>query len=223
MGEVDNFMDKLKLQTFSQYFSLNKSQYELDFVDVPINNGDIPLYLDPYSISKRNDSWSIDCHNAIVNFFQGIIDKVRVGDEKSARDMLSGLREPNQTRFGLSSGDNPRGRGIGGEQVSDLYNALSGSTAVKTGFIQDLEECELLIEGISSDKISDISTNIIRHKLIEYTQAQCDLWNIPMNQVSSGPIWDDNEKKWVNFYVNLPVCNERSVILIPKALKAVRS
>jgi len=208
----------MTIKTFSENFNLNKSQYELDFVDVPINKGDISLFIDPYAISKRNDYWSVDCHNAIVGFFQGVIDQIREGNERQAKYMLSGLREPNQTRFGLSTGKNPRGRGVGGNQAVDLYNALADSTAVRTGFIRNLEECELLIEGISRDKISDISTNIIRHKLIEYTQAQCELWNISTNNVSSGPVWDNSSKKWTNFYTNLPVCNNRSILLVPKAI-----
>jgi len=207
-----------KVQTFSQYFNLNKSQYELDFVDIPVNNGDVPLFVDPYSISRRNDYWSVDCHNAIVDFFQGVIDQIIQNKEAVAKYMLSGLREPNQTRFGLSTGKTPRGRGIGGEQTNDLYAALADSTAVKTGFIKDLEECELLIEGIGRDKISDISTNIIRHKLIEYTQAQCELWNIATSQVPSGFVWNSVSKRWSNEYINLPVCNGRSVILVPKAI-----
>jgi len=208
----------IKTKTFSEYFNLKKSQYELDFVDVPVNNGDIPLFIDPYAISKRNDYWSVDCHNAIVGFFQGVIDQIRQGNDKKAKYMLSGLREPNQTRFGLSTGKIPRGRGIGGEQTEDLYKALADSTAVRTGFIKDLEECELLIEGISRDKISDISTNIIRHKLIEYTQAQCELWNIQTNSSPSGLIWDSGNQKWTNDYMNLPVCGGRSAILVPKAI-----
>ncbi len=207
-----------KLQTFSQYFKLNKSQYELDFIDVPVNNGDIPLYIDPYSISKRSDYWSIDCHNAIVDFFQDVIDQIVKNKEAEAKYMLSGLREPNQTRFGLSTGKKPRGRGVGGEQTVNLYNALADSTAVKTGFIKDLEECELLIEGIGRDKISDISTNIIRHKLIEYTHAQCELWNIPIAQAPSGFVWNAVSKRWSNEYIDLPICNGRSVILVPKAI-----
>ena len=207
-----------KLKTFSEYFGLKKSQHELDFVDVPTNRGDIPLFIDPYAISKRNDFWSIDCHNIIVSFFQGIIDQIRQGNSRKAKYMLSGLREPNQTKFGLSTGGTPRGRGIGGVQTEDLYRALADSTAVRTGFIRDLEECELLIEGISRDKISDISTNIIRNKLIEYTQAQCELWNIQLNSVPSGLIWDTTNKKWTDEYTNLPICNGRSVILVPKAI-----
>lgn len=206
------------IQTFSQFFQLNKNQYELDFVDVPINNGDIPLFIDPYAISKRNDYWSVECHNSIIEFFQGVVDQIRQGNERVAKYMLSGLREPNQTIFGLSKGSQPSGRGIGPEQSVNLYDALADSTAVRTGFIKDLEECELLIEGVSRDKISDITTNIIRDKLIVYTQAQCELWNILMNPVSSGPIWDSETNRWTSNYTNLPICNRRSVILVPKAI-----
>lgn len=206
------------VKTFSQYFGLNKNQFELDFVDVPVDNGDIPLFIDPYAISKRTDYWSTDCHNQIVEFFQEIIKKIRSGDTVNAIYMLSGLREPNQIRFGLSSGVHPNGRGIGREQSRDLYDALVGSTAVRTGFLKDLEECELLIEGISRDKISDITTNIIRNKLIEYTQAQCELWNIITNSVPGGHIWNSANSKWTNDFTNLPICNNRSVILVPKAI-----
>ncbi|MDO8658939.1 MAG: hypothetical protein Q7K55_09445 [Candidatus Levybacteria bacterium] len=206
------------IQTFSECFGLNKNQFELDFVDIPVNNGDIPLFIDPYAISKRNDYWSVDCHNAIVEFFQGVIDQIRRNNATTAKYMLSGLREPNQTRFGLSKGSHPNGRGIGPEQSVDLYDALADSTAVRTGFIKDLEECELLIEGISRDKISDITTNVIRNKLIEYTQAQCELWNIETHSVASGSIWDSQANKWINNYTNLPVCDDRSVILVPKAI-----
>lgn len=207
-----------KFKTFSEYFNLVKSQYELDFVDIPVNNGDIPLFIDPYAISKRDDKWSVECHNVIVDFFQSVIDKIRNGKSDKSKYMLSGFREPNQTRFGLSKGQIPRGRGIGGNQVDILHCALSESTAIKTGFIKDLEECELLIEGISRDKISDITTNIIKHKLIEYTQAQCELWNIPVKSVPSEMIWDYDNNEWTNVYKNLPVCNDKSVILVPKAI-----
>src|SRR3990167_11387985 len=204
--------------SFSEYFKLGKSQHELDFVDIPINTSDIPLFIDPYAISKRDDRWSIQCHNHIVSFFQRVIDLMRSNKDNEAKYMLAGLKEPNQTRFGLSKGIHPRGRGIGREQSVDLFDALQDSTAVRTGFIKDLEDCELLIEGISRDKISNIATDIIRHKLIEYTQAQCELWNISTNNVSSGPVWDNSKKKWTNFYTNLPVCNNRSILLVPKAI-----
>jgi len=125
-----------KFQTFSEYFNLDKSQYELDFVDVPVNNGDIALFIDPYAISKRDDRWSIECHNAIVDFFQGVIDKIIDNKSDEARYMLSGLREPNQTRFGLSVGKKPRGRGIGGDQAEVLHHALSEVLLLKQALLK---------------------------------------------------------------------------------------
>ena len=53
---------------FSEYFKLEKNQLELDFVDVFID-GDIPLFVDPYFISRRNDEWSINATEEIRCFF----------------------------------------------------------------------------------------------------------------------------------------------------------
>ncbi len=211
-------INKIEPQTFSQFFKKNKNQYELDFVDIPINNGDIPLFIDPYAISKRSDKWSIECHNLIVDFFQEVVDLIKDGQKKRAIYMLSGLREPNQIHFGLSRGSIARGRGVGSIQALSLYKGLEESSAVKTGFLKNIEDCELLIDGIGRDKISDITTNIIKKHLIEYTKYQCVLFNIPVHQVSSGSLWDAEQGKWTNDYVNLPICNDESIILVPKMI-----
>lgn len=85
--------------TFSRHFKINKSQYELDFVDIPLNSGDIPLFIDPYAISLRQDRWSEGCHNLIVGFFQEVLDAIRKQADQKAKAMLAGLREPNETHL----------------------------------------------------------------------------------------------------------------------------
>ncbi len=45
---------------FSEFFSLNKTQAELDFVNVPVDS-DIPLFIDPFAISARLDPFSQEC------------------------------------------------------------------------------------------------------------------------------------------------------------------
>ncbi len=208
-------------KSFSQYFRLGKTQYELDFVDVPVNNGDIPLFIDPYAISRRTDRWSIQCNNLIVDFFEKAVLLVRSGKSDLAKTMFSNLKEPNQLRFGLSRGKSARGRGVSGKQAQDLYQAFVDSAAVRTGFLKNLQDCELLIDGIGRDKISDITANIIKEKLIEYTSDQCRLHNVKLDKVPSGYLWNNNEERWESKFVELPLCYKLPIILVPKAIARV--
>lgn len=61
-----------------------------------------------------------------------------------------------------------------------------------------------------------MTTNIIRFPLIKYTQVQCQLYNIPTQNVSSGFYWCNEKKEWLQDYQQLPVCNGSKVILVPK-------
>ncbi len=200
---------------FSEYFKINKVQYELDFVDINLTS-DYPLFIDPYAFSHSKDLWSISCHNDIVDFFQEVINNIRDGKSYKAKVLLSKLNEPNETRLGLSKG-RPKGKGIGNKQALDIYDKLADSKAVRSGILNELSECELMIEGIGSDKISDITSNILRRHLIEYTQAQCFLHNIPVVQVPSGFLWNSTEKKWEQEYVELPAFKNAKIVLVPKA------
>ncbi len=201
---------------FSKYFKLEKKQHELDFVDVPLNT-DIRLFIDPYTLSIRSDEFSMQCSNIVINFFQRIIDDIKDGRFESAKYNLNRLREPNETHLGLSN-ENPIGKGVSGKQSIDIFEKLKNSRATKTGFLKDLSDCELVIPGISRDKISDIVTNIIKIKLLEYTQAQCNTYNIPTIPVSSGKYWNPQKGIWEEEYFNLPVYKNKKIILVPKAI-----
>lgn len=202
--------------TFSKAFDLGKSQAELDFVDVPLNT-DIPLFVDPFAISQRPERWSQQCHRTLVAFFQRIVDAIRAGRDQQALELLSHLQEPNETRLGLSKG-RPAGAGIGRFQANQLYNALKDSSAVKTGFLSSLEECELMVEGIGWDKLSDLTTNIIRGHLLEYTKSQCELHGIPTTPVATAPHFDLATMQWVSRYADLPVHAESPIVLVPKVI-----
>lgn len=200
----------------SSTFKLGKTQSELDFVDVRLHT-DNPLFVDPFAISQRLDHWSLDCHQMVTGFFQRVIDAIRSGENSAALELLSHLREPNETRLGLSKG-RPQGAGVGRLQAERLHLALKESSAVKTGFITSLEECELMVEGISADKISDITTNIIRGQLVSYTGDQCNLHGIPTENVPLPPIFDPQAMRWVSQYVSVPVIAGRPLLLVPKAI-----
>lgn len=206
---------------FSQIFDLKKSQAQLDFVDVD-PTVDTPLFLDPFALSIKEDDWSVRCTQHIVSFFQTAITAIKNGNPERAKAILRNLSEPNETCLGLSRG-HPSGRGVGNMQAFDLYEALSQSEAARTGVLSELAECDLFIPGIAHDKISDITTNIIRRLLAEYTKAQCLLNNIPLSpSVPLGMAWDMDRETWVTEYAELPVCNNKKILLVPKASVRLR-
>jgi hypothetical protein len=202
---------------FSEYFGINLVQPQLDFVDVDLDL-DIPLFIDPFSLGSRTDELSVQCTRDVNTFFQSVLDAIRRDDRQLAMRLLSNLREPNETRLGLSRG-RPRGSGIGEKLASRLYEALRASRAVATGLIQDLSDTELLVDGVGPDKVSDLTTNIIRRHLISYTQEQCDSLRVPIEgTVASGPQWIHEENRWIEQYERLPVAGGRKILLVPKYL-----
>jgi hypothetical protein len=132
---------------------------------------------------------------------------------------LAGLREPNETHFGLSL-NKSNGRGLGEISAKDVWTALSKSEAVKSGLLEDLEDTILMVEGIAEDIISDMVTNIIRQPLIQYTQDTCRELGIPLQQgLDSGPMWDPVHKNWFSEFVELPFIEPGGKILfVPKII-----
>lgn len=200
---------------FSEIFGIGLEQPQLDFVDIT-PDADTPLFIDPFAISLKGDAWSELCHQHISHFFQTALDHIRAGRDAQARAMLNGLSEPNETCLGLSQGA-PAGRGVAGKQAFDLHESLAASQAAQTGLLEELAECDLFVPGIGSDKISDITTNIIRRPLIEYTQLQCALHGIILGgNYPSGRYWDMDAETWRQSYVRLPVVAQKRLILVPK-------
>jgi hypothetical protein len=204
------------LPTISAAFGLNKTQAELDFVDVALQT-DNPLFLDPFAISLQRDNWSQDAAATIRTFFQQIVDYIRARREDDALELLHYLREPNETRLGYSR-NRPQGAGVGSAQAEQIFDALNASAAVRTGFITALEEAELLIPGIARDKISDLTTNIIRHHLADYTVSQCHLHEIATQRVAMPACFDADAIRWESRYLDLPVHRNRPILFVPKAV-----
>src|SRR5688572_27660731 len=95
----------------SQRLILIKRQVKLNLINIDINL-DIPLFLDPFFLSLRNDNWSIEVTRTIKSFFQQVIQLIRANQVDDAKALFSHLTEPNSTCLGMSVG-NPRGRGVG--------------------------------------------------------------------------------------------------------------
>lgn len=201
----------------SKQFLLNKSQAELDFVDIDFTT-DTPLFLDPFFLSKKTDNWSNQATLTLRNFFQRVIDLIRAGNENEAKELFDHLHEPNTTCLGLSRG-NPQGKGVGAGDTDKIYESLLRSRAIQSGLIQDIEDNVLFVDNFGKDKLSDMTTNIITKHLIEYTQNQCRLHNIPLlGGVSSGFFWNSIQGEWESEHTEMLVINGRKILLVPKGI-----
>ena len=202
------------MSRISKYFKLNKSQIELDFVDVELF-GDNLLFVDPFAISQLHNPMSEKCQNTIAEFFDSLVKAIRASQKLEVIELLAHLHEPNETRLGYSRKE-PRGNGIGEDQGRAIFRAVTGSEAMITGFITSLPECVLMIPRVAGDKISDITTNVIRAYLIEYTARQCELHDIPIRAYPSLSTFNRRKSKWENRPYDIPVVKGRALLLVPR-------
>jgi hypothetical protein len=203
------------LVLISTWANLHNQRAKLAFVDVDTRT-DLRLFVDPYALEIRQDHWSRQCTNLIRSFFDELLQALRAGNNARAIHLASHLRETNETCLGYSTG-RPQGRGIGANQANDLLLALRQSRAFQTGVLSDLSETALFIDGIGSDKISDLTTNIIRGQLLAYTKEQAQLWNMQLTaDVPMSPVWDMQRLDWVQEPRETIVINGRPILLVPK-------
>ncbi|MDT0354766.1 hypothetical protein RJO15_03195 [Herbaspirillum huttiense F1] len=201
----------------SKQFKLGKSQAELDFIDIDVEK-DIPLFIDSHLIGTSDHPFSHECHKTITSFFNFFLELVRRGEVDQARALFSHLHEPNETCLGSSKGK-PNGRGVANKQASEIFNSIMQSKAIETGVLEHLEDFRIFVHGIGPDKVSDMTTNIIRFNLIEYTQNQCALHGIPLQaEVASGPFWNTLNRQWEWGHHDMLVIKGRPILLVPKCL-----
>lgn len=200
----------------SEHYNLGRQQPELEFVDVDIQ-GDTKAFVDPSAFRSIDSDWGRECIALLQNFFTAILQAIQANNHKRARELLASLSEPNETRLGLSRGV-AQGRGMGRDLAREVWKALQTSNAVQTGLLQDLEDTILFIDGIGYDIISDITTNIIREPLIEFTQTAARYYGIPLtSDVVSGRMWNRKAGTWMQRYVELPTAPGR-VLFVPKSI-----
>lgn len=205
----------------SEHFNLGKSQYELDFVDIDTDE-DIPLFLDPYYISKCDFPFAQKAYASIRSYFEYLLALLRAENYEKAEDIFSYLGETNDICFGLSEGK-PRGHGMGPSDTPRIFANLIKSGAVKTGYMEDIEDFRLFVPNVDKDKVSDMTANIIKKHLLDYTEEQCKLNNITlMDDIPSGYYWSAETRRWENRYVRRLVVDEHPILLVPKRIASYK-
>lgn len=201
----------------SEMFCINKTQHELDFVDVDIDV-DTPLFLDPYFIAKNDFPIAYEAHLSLRSYFECLLCALRENRILDAQNLFSHLGETNEICLGFSQ-TKPQGKGMGPSDATRIFKSLKESYAIQTGIMEDIEDFRIFVDNVDKDKMSDMTANIIKKQLIEYTQSQCKLWGIQMTRdTPSGYYWNRETCSWENNYTDMLIADGRRILLVPKRI-----
>lgn len=208
-------MDELILRPrLNDYHKILLNQDRTDFF-IPFLDEDLPLYVDPFLLWKSDASIDSSLHGSLVDSFNYLGAIYSKGNESEAIDILISASECSEVGLGTSS--NKRGKRIGKTSANQILNLFKDIPQLKEYGFTHFEEIQFLVEGISKDRISDISCSLLSQFLVEYTQDQCVRHGIPMSMVET-KIFVPQKKKFILTSKELPI-NPKSnspIWLIPK-------
>ena len=200
----------------TDHYGLPISQEEADFA-IPFLDEDIPLSLDPFLLWKSPAHHDNTLHTGIVNSFNHLGQLVRKGRKDEAVKTLITLSECEEVGLGFSA--TRAGKRIGEKIANDILTLFEVIPQVTTGGFTHFEEIQLLVDGVSKDRVSDIACNYLKSFLIDFTIDQCQKHGVPMQDVVLPTVYnyrfnrlDENQK------VKLPTSPRTGhpVILVPK-------
>lgn len=202
----------------STFYKLGKTQTELEFVDVRLDTDNL-LFVDPRLIESITGNSLVSIMQSSIEAYWGeLIKSVKAKDSVMMKSLLSGLSEPNETRLGYSHSKRS-GNSVGNKLKPKIITAITTNKAVKTGILSHFADLELFIPDINCDRISDITTKIIKAQLIEFTQIQAKKLGIKLYPTVQKDIFNYTTFKWETQKVELPLDDDdKAVIFVPKEL-----
>lgn len=188
-------------------YGLDYQNPECNFLNINLEK-DTRLFVDAYAMSRSSNVQMQLGHKTLRTFMSETLIGLKnyLQDQTTINNLWipKCFAEPKGTGIGLAKTGH-KGRGSHDVKCQQIITALRHSKAVETGDLEDLEELLLVIEGIGSDTISDITINIAKKYFIEYTQEKCQKLNIPVSPSKEKiRYFCSVDKKWKSDKFDLP-------------------
>ena len=193
-------------------------------MDISLVN-DLPLFIDPFLLFESEKRELRELHQEIINYV--IFLKEQALDNKLTAATLEAwfyFPEVKQNWLGFSKKGN-HGAGLGKDFAEALHQNLKstfsdfGEPTITRS--PHLEKLCLIKEGVGRDNISDLTTNIIKRYLLEYTQTFAREHLEPsqrrtfhVRKVS----FDYDLKRWKGGRYELPFFRRDYVLLTPREI-----
>lgn len=207
---------------FSDFYKINIGTDD-DWFD-PLLDIDTKLFIDPLLVTDLIHPEFKNTGITITNFFnEGF--KLAAQSEPKTNDnlykvLLSMMKFPEVQELCLGYSKSTKGAGSGEGFGKEIVHAIYQTISMGLTNIHRFETLGLFSEGIGKDRLSDITANIIKRDLINYTikiAKRHDLKTqpFPFRQV----YFNQNSKKWMPDIFDLPknpFSENKAVILVPK-------
>lgn len=184
------------------------------FLDIPIKQEDVDfvmpdlavdrrLGIDPFLLYRSPRADFQQAHELLLRFFSGVIEIIQSGDLEHAQDLMI-CPEPREIGLGYSK-SGTAGSGVGPELAREIVYTFRNSPVLLLRGVRHIEEIQLICPGVGPDRISDITANVLKLFLINYTQEQCKSWSLPLAQdVPVNHYFDFADFAWRDGYFELP-------------------
>jgi hypothetical protein len=185
----------------NDFYDLPFTQEEVDFA-IPFLDEDIPLFVDPFLLWKSPSLQDQSLHTALLSSFNYLGVVYKEGKLDSAINGLINISECIEVGLGMAS--NKIGHRIGEDKAREILSLFSLIPQIERGGFKHIEELQLLIDQFSKDRISDITCNLLKSFLIDFTIDQCIKLNIPVINVELQNVFNYQKREFMNETVSIP-------------------
>jgi hypothetical protein len=199
----------------SRSFGISAAQERTAFA-IPFLNEDIPLYIDPFLLWRSPSQHENALHNLLVDAFDRVGHAALAGNRDDAVRFLVRASECDEVGLGVSA--NRAGKRIGSATAEAILDTLARLPGFRERGMRHVEILQLLVDGISRDRISDFAGSVLKDHLVDFTMSECEKLAVPTSEVVLDDVYDHKAHQFKSETAKLPVnpLNGKPILLAPK-------